>query len=87
MQDDSATQSLLEQGLELMIYGMGTVFVFLAVLVLVTTAMSMIVQRFFPEPLAPVTPSTPVVAVSNNNNEQLIAIISAAVHKYRSRQK
>lgn len=78
--------SLLQQGIELMIFGMGTVFVFLAVLVVVTTLMSFIVQRFFPETQAPAAPVTQA-SVAAPKDEQLIAVISAAVHKYRSRQK
>jgi oxaloacetate decarboxylase gamma subunit len=48
--------------------------------------MSAIVQRFFPEKQAPAAPVTQA-PVAANKDEQLIAVISAAVHKYRSRQK
>ena len=37
--------TLVDQGLNLMMYGMGTVFVFLTVLVLATTLMSALLQR------------------------------------------
>lgn len=40
--------SLLDQGLQVMLYGMGTVFVFLTVLVLATHTLSRLVQRFGP---------------------------------------
>jgi len=40
---------LVSQGLDLMIYGMGTVFTFLTALVILTTCMSLVVNRFFPE--------------------------------------
>ena len=43
-------QDIVGQGVELMLYGMGTVVVFLAALVVATTAMSRVVTRFFPEP-------------------------------------
>jgi oxaloacetate decarboxylase (Na+ extruding) subunit gamma len=75
--------SLLQQGVELMLFGMGTVFMFLACLVLVTTLMSKLLQR-----LAPVQEtliSTPPAAAQQD--DQLLAVISAAVHKYRSRRK
>jgi oxaloacetate decarboxylase gamma subunit len=42
--------TLLDQGVELMLYGMGTVFVFLAILVVATISMSALVQRFFKAP-------------------------------------
>ena len=44
--------SLIEQGLELMLYGMGSVVVFLSLLVLVTSLMSSLIQRFVPPPPA-----------------------------------
>jgi len=76
---------LMQQGIELMLYGMGTVFTFLALLIVATTLMSAVITRFFkPEPL-PIKPiSGPVAA---NNDEQLIAVIGAAIHKYRSSRK
>ena len=48
---------IVAQGVELMLYGMGTVVVFLSLLVVITTLMSAIVQRYFaePEPVAVVT--------------------------------
>lgn len=76
---------LMQQGVELMLYGMGTVFVFLALLIVVTTIMSSLVQRFVkPEPVA--VPPT-VLKDSGASDEQLIAVISTAIHKYRSRHK
>jgi oxaloacetate decarboxylase gamma subunit len=76
---------LMQQGIELMLYGMGTVFTFLALLIVATTVMSILVRRFVkPEPL-PVTPVPRQRAAEND--EQLIAVIGAAIHKYRSRHK
>jgi oxaloacetate decarboxylase gamma subunit len=71
---------LFEQGLELMLYGMGTVVAFLTLLVFATGLMSTIITRFFPvaaevdEPRA-VTPAA---------DTTLLAVISAAIHKHRS---
>ncbi|WP_049721295.1 OadG family protein [Gilvimarinus polysaccharolyticus] len=42
---------LLQQGMDLMIYGMGTVLVFLTLLVIATVIMSRFVTRFFPDPI------------------------------------
>ena len=75
---------LLQQGVELMFFGMGTVFLFLACLVLITAMMSALVQRFAPIK-EPQLEQAPVVTAPND--ERLIAVISAAVHKYRSRHK
>ncbi len=80
-------QTLIEQGIELMAFGMGTVFVFLAVLVVVTMTLSTVVQKFFPEAPKPATRPTTPRPQPANNDEQLVAVITAAVHKHRSRQK
>ncbi len=76
---------LLDQGLELMYFGMGTVFVFLACLVVATSIMSALVQRYAPEPTLPVKPAP--AAPGTADDKQRIAAIIAAIHKYRSRHK
>lgn len=73
--------SLIDQGLQLMLYGMGTVLVFLALLVLITAAMSALVVRFSPAP-APV--GTPPVTAGAAADPQLLAVITAAIHQHRS---
>lgn len=81
--------TLLQDGFQLMLFGMGTVFVFLVVLIGATTAMSALVQRFFPEaPPVPAPTRAPVQSQAPNTvDSQLTAVISTAVHKFRSRQK
>jgi oxaloacetate decarboxylase (Na+ extruding) subunit gamma len=44
---------LLQQGFDLMLYGMGTVLTFLTILVITTALMSAVMQRFFPDPELP----------------------------------
>jgi len=76
----------MSQALELMFVGMGFVFVFLTVLVLVTTLISKIILRLQPEePVidAPVPVATPMAG----HDPQLLAVITAAIAKYRSRHK
>jgi oxaloacetate decarboxylase gamma subunit len=69
-----------------MLYGMGTVFTFLALLIIATTLMSAFLQRFVkPEPVAVQSPVKANQAAGND--DQLVAVISAAIHKYRSRHK
>ncbi len=72
---------LINQGLELMLFGMGTVIVFLTLLVFATSAMSALMRRFAPEP-EPV----PVAAPGAANDPQLIAVITAAIKQHRSRR-
>ena len=74
---------IVAQGLELMVYGMGSVVLFLALLVVCTTVMSTTVNRFFPEPQPVRRPSRKTTPVERD--EELIAVISAAVHQHRTR--
>lgn len=78
-------EHLLSDGLSLLIFGMGFVFVFLTLLVIVTGTMSKLVMKFEPAPAPKPAkrPSSPP-AVSSSDDE-LIAVMTAAVHKYRSR--
>lgn len=81
-------QDLMQQGASLMLYGMGTVFVFLAILVVVTTGMSYILRRFFASAAIPVEPrgSIGVNPVSNDVvDDNVVAAITAAIHEHRSR--
>jgi oxaloacetate decarboxylase gamma subunit len=69
---------LITQGFELMLVGMGTVFVFLTILVFATTAMSKLVSRFFPPEKVP-------VVVEGVSSEE-VAAITAAIARHRQRQ-
>ncbi|MBT4521054.1 MAG: OadG family protein [Halieaceae bacterium] len=80
---------IVAQGLELMLYGMGTVVVFLAVLVVATLLMSWVVGRFFPE-LESAEVSTVGSARTSGSTAQdadLVAVITAAIHRYRQDHK
>lgn len=74
---------LISEGLNLMLLGMGTVFVFLTILVFVTTFMSSLVQKYAPVEPAEVKSSGPVSQVED---QKLIAVISAAIHAHRSKK-
>ena len=50
---------MIEDALELMLAGMGTVFVFLTLLVFATTAMSRLAIKLTPVPLDDVVPGEP----------------------------
>ncbi len=80
-------ESLMQQGIELMGFGMGTVFIFLTVLVVATTFMSAMVQRYGPPEPKPQLVSKSISADQQPEDEQVVAVISAAIHKYRSRRK
>ncbi len=72
---------LIGDGVELMIVGMGIVFLFLALLVVAINVMSALVQRFFPD--AP----RAVKVVKIETDKATVAAISAAVHQYRSKNR
>lgn len=77
---------LMASGVELMLVGMGIVYLFLAMLVLAINAMSAVVQRFFPEPQTP--PATLTTTTTGGGvDKSTVAVIAAAVHQYRSQQK
>ncbi len=82
-------ESLISQGLSLMVFGMGFVFVFLTLLVGVTMLMSKVAMKF--EPVSAAVPSkakrnrsAATATTVEANNDELVAVITAAVHKYRS---
>ncbi len=64
--------TLLDQGLTLMLVGMGTVFVFLTILVAAMSLMAVIVDRFLPAP------------VDAEVSEEEVAAITAAIAQHRS---
>ena len=91
---DSPT--LLEEGINLMLFGMGFVFVFLTLLVFVTSLMSRIVTKIernvgeIPEegvraPTSFIAPHHAHHDAVPVEDKTLISVITAAVHKYRSR--
>ena len=62
-----------------MALGMGTVFAFLVILILMMNMMSKIVHDFFPEPQAEVNPP----AENKQDNKKVIAAITAAIAHHR----
>ncbi|MDT8398646.1 MAG: OadG family transporter subunit [Pseudomonadales bacterium] len=73
---------LLAEGLSLMLLGMGTVFVFLIILVFATSTMSTLVRRYVPE-----NPPVPVKSGPGGqlNDQRVLAVISAAIHAHRNK--
>jgi len=72
-------------GLELMILGMGMVFVFLTVLIASLRVMSAIAARF-PDPVPEDTAPAAGGAITPTSNVKLVAVIGAAIARYRSAQ-
>ena len=78
--------SLVAQGLELMAFGMGTVFAFLTILVFITSFMSKLVTKLTPEEVAA---PAPAAAGPQTQGVDLGGrrIIKTAVKEHRARQK
>ena len=76
---------LLIEGSKLLVLGMGIVFTFLVMLVGAMKVMSAVALRLSPEEPtsnAPVSPN----ASSNSEDQNLVAVISAAITQFRNRQ-
>ena len=74
---------LILQGLDLMLYGMGIVFLFLTTLVFTTAGMSMAVKRWLPPPAAHPAPNTNRTAGAEIAPLTL-KILQAAIDKHRT---
>ena len=75
---------LLMEGVILMLLGMGSVFIFLVALVLAMYGMSRMAHRLSPDELAIEASSFPAGAPRAETDDELIAVISAAISRYRS---
>ncbi|MBN49611.1 MAG: hypothetical protein CMN85_08720 [Spongiibacteraceae bacterium] len=75
--------TLLEQGLELMYFGMGTVIVFLSLLVVVTSMMSSLARRFEQPERPAAVRSRKSEGASSGPTPAVVAAITAAVHEHR----
>lgn len=79
-------ETLIDQGLDLMLFGMGTVFVFLTILVFATTLMSKLVGKFAgtDSPVAAPSESTESTA-SLPASPTIIKAIEKAIAQHRRR--
>ncbi len=71
----------LTSGIELMLTGMGIVFLFLAMLIVAVNVMSTVIQHYFSPTISNINDN----GVENNNaiDNNVIAAITAAIHQYR----
>lgn len=69
-------ENLLSQGFEIAIFGMGTVFMFLTLLILATHGMSLLVQKYEAKNTAD--------TATQKADRNLLAIISGAIAQHRS---
>jgi len=76
---------LLLESATLMLIGMGSVFTFLLLLVLLMTVMSNLLRRYAPVKVTDKT--SKIDAATNGVSPTVVAAISAAVHQYRQQHK
>ncbi len=76
---------LLVEGVNLMLLGMGSVFLFLTVLVLAMSGVSRLVAPFTNTETDPDQPRYPVSSAIGKESEEIIAVISAAISRYRTK--
>ena len=72
--------NLIMEGLKFMVLGMGTVFAFLTIMIIVVNIMSYVVNKFFPEPKASDETSSPA---NKTDNKKVVAAITAAITHHR----
>jgi len=78
--------SLIDRGLDLMLFGMGTVFVFLTILIFATTAMSAVITRWFPEKIVEASKARRAMpALGSVVAPTTLKILQAAVDQHRKR--
>jgi len=75
--------NLVIEGLKFMGLGMGTVFVFLAIMIFCMNIMSYIVHKFFPEPQVSITPSNGSNTTTTQDKKKIVAAITAAIKHHR----
>ena len=79
--------ALLFESFMLMLIGMGIVFGFLLLLVGILRLMSTLILRLAPaEELQPAAPSPSAALPPADGSEDLIAVISAAITRYRAQR-
>ncbi len=81
---------LINEGLSLMMFGMGFVFVFLTVLIFATSLMSKTVLAIAPEEpaSAPKRSTAPAAGTSDPASDpELLAVISDAIRQHRERHR
>lgn len=77
---------LLLEGVELMLFGMGFVYLFLILLVLMIRVMSWVIERFAEKTPIPVFVPLAVKPVSDEPSADVLAAIQSAIHQHRARR-
>ena len=80
-------QSLIAESVQLLVIGMGTVFVILVMLIFLIKTVCRLLPEEVVEPIQPTRiPMTTVTSKASSNDSQLIAVIGAAIKAYKNKQ-
>ena len=72
--------NLVAEGFKFMVLGMGTVFMFLILMVFILNIQAKIINKYFPE--KPEVKKAP--KRKSTNDDEVVAVITAAIMKFRS---
>lgn len=75
--------NLVVEGFKFLVIGMGTVFVFLAIMIFLMGIMSNLVHKFFPEVQPKPVSSAQNTQNTQNNQQKVVAAITAAIKHHR----
>lgn len=75
---------LLLEGVEIMLFGIGSVYIFLILLIVCIRLMSRLISRFDTAPAPRPTIASPVSEVAADAD--ILAAIQAAIHQHRARR-
>jgi oxaloacetate decarboxylase gamma subunit len=80
---------IVDQGVELMLFGMGTVVIFLTLLIIATNLMSWFLRRYLPESEVPAMSigRSPAQQPQSVDQTRLVAVVTAAIHRHRANKK
>ncbi|NND00548.1 MAG: OadG family protein [Gammaproteobacteria bacterium] len=80
--------TLIDQGINLMLYGMGTVFVFLTILVFATLLMSRVVSRLQRDGVPEAEAAADVTTnINRQPSAQIMAAIELAIAQHRKKNQ
>jgi len=77
---------LLLEGVELMLFGLGFVFLFLVLLVFLIRVMSWVIGQVAVKTPAPVSVPLTVKPAANEPSADVLAAIQSAIHQHRARR-
>lgn len=78
---------LLLEGVELMLFGLGSVFIFLALLIACIRLMAFVIARFDSTPAAQAVSVKPATSgAAAELDADVLAAIQAAIHQHRARR-